>query len=65
MKDVSKLDWFAIALAASGILVSAFAGDFFSRLGGLLTLLALAVAVYGFIVRSREVSRRNAGGSRE
>ena len=65
MKDVSKLDWFAIFLAASGILVSAFAGDFFAKLGGGLTLLAIAVAVYGFISRAREVKRRNAGGSHE
>jgi hypothetical protein len=51
---ISFTDWVALALAVGGFVISAMDGDFFLRLGGSLTLLALVVAVYGFVSRDKK-----------
>lgn len=55
---MNRVDWFAVGLAASGVIVSVVSmatkeqDGTLSVAGGLLTWLAVGVAIYSFVTRS-------------
>ena len=56
MRRLTGIDWAAIAIGFSGVLLSVIAlsanVQILYDIGGILTWLAVAVAVYGFVTRS-------------
>lgn len=64
MKQLSTADWVSVSFAFIGVAFSILAavsgsdGGFLYNLGGLLTLVSIGIAIFGFVSRARRMRDR-------